>query len=307
MKDSGSIKLRPLDDLFSTQASREDAQREKVVEIPLAELYPFNDHPFHVKDDDRMAETVESIRQYGVLIPAIARPLDGGGYELISGHRRKHASELAGLETMPVIVRDLDDNAAVIIMVDSNLQRENILPSERAFAYRMKLDAVRRQAGRPANNSRQVVGNYESADLVGKEAGDSGRQVQRYIRLTNLIPELLDMVDERQLAFNPAVELSYLKADEQEWLLHALDATQCTPSLSQAQRIKRFSQEGRLTEDMVEAVMSEEKKPVQDKFMFDGSKFRSFFPKSYTQEQMENTIMKLLEKWQHNRQKAQSL
>jgi len=242
-----NISLNSYDDIFSTEESRTDAQREKVMDIPLTELYPFRNHPFKVVDDAAMLDTAESIKEHGVLVPAIARPRESGGYELIAGHRRKRGCELAGLETMPVILRNLDDNAATIIMVDSNIQRENILPSERALAYKMKMDAIRRQAGRPSNNSRQVVGNFESAEIVGQGAGESGRQVQRYIRLTELTPELLDMVDTKKIAFNPAVELSYLKPEEQDMLIGAIDSEQTAPSLSQAQRLKKFSQEGRLT------------------------------------------------------------
>lgn len=297
------IVLTPVDELFSTEESRADAQREKVLEIPLIELHPFKDHPFKVIDDDHMRETAESIKEYGVIMPAIARPRAEGGYELIAGHRRKRASELAGLTTMPVVVRNLDDDAAVVVMVDSNLQRESLLPSERAFAYKMKLNAIRRQAGRPSNNSRQVVGNIESADIVGKDAGESGRQVQRYIRLTELIPPLLNMVDERKIAFNPAVELSYLKPNEQDMLLDAMDSEQATPSLSQAQRLKKFSQDGKLTEESMLAIMSEEKKTDLDKVTLSNDTLRKYFPKSYTPKQMEATIIKLLEQWQRRRQR----
>lgn len=297
------IVLTPVDELFSTEESRADAQREKVLEIPLTELYPFKDHPFKVIDDDHMRETAESIKEYGVIMPAIVRPRAEGGYELIAGHRRKRASELAGLITMPVVVRNLDDDAAVVVMVDSNLQRESLLPSERAFAYKMKLHAIRRQAGRPSNNSRQVVGNIESADIVGKDAGESGRQVQRYIRLTELIPPLLNMVDERKIAFNPAVELSYLKPNEQNMLLDAMDSEQATPSLSQAQRLKKFSQDGKLTEESMLAIMSEEKKADLDKVTLSNDTLRKYFPQSYTPKQMEATIIKLLEQWQRRRQR----
>ena len=248
MKSSAkNIVLKSVDDIFQTEENRADAQRERVQEIPLDQLKPFKNHPFKVRDDQRMLDTADSIREYGVLVPAIARPDPNGGYELISGHRRKRGCEMAGLQTMPVIIRDLDDDAAVLVMVDSNIQREELLPSERAFAYKMKLEALKHQGARSDLTSRQVVGKLEMADVVGQNAGESGRQVQRYIRLTELIPELLDMVDERKLAFNPAVEVSYLKRDEQRMLLEAMDAEQTTPSLSQAQRIKKFSQEGRLT------------------------------------------------------------
>ena len=255
MKSSAkNIVLKSVDDIFQTEENRADAQRERVQEIPLDQLKPFRNHPFKVRDDQRMLDTVDSIREYGVLVPAIARPDPEGGYELISGHRRKRGCEMAGLQTMPVIIRDLDDDAAVLVMVDSNIQREELLPSERAFAYKMKLEALKHQGARSDLTSRQVVGKLEMADVVGQNAGESGRQVQRYIRLTELIPELLDMVDERKLAFNPAVEVSYLKRDEQRMLLEAMDAEQTTPSLSQAQRIKKFSQEGRLTEEAMSAI-----------------------------------------------------
>ena len=306
MKSSAkNVKLTSVDDLFSTEESRATEQREKVMEIPLSELHPFKDHPFKVLDDERMLDTVESVKQYGVLSPALARPLPEGGYELVSGHRRHRAAELAGLDTLPTIIRNLDDDEATIIMVDSNLQRETVLPSERAWAYRMKLDAVRRQAGRPSKNSRQVVGNLESADLLGKETGESGRQVQRYIRLTELIRPLLDMVDERKIAFNPAVELSYLKPDEQNMLMDAMESEQATPSLSQAQRLKKFSQAGNLTRESMLAIMSEEKKSDLDRLTFTTDTLRKYFPKSYTPQQMENTIIKLLETWARKRQKEQ--
>ncbi len=300
-----NVKLTSVDDLFSTEESRASEQHEKVMEIPLSELRPFKDHPFKVLDDDRMLDTVKSVKQYGVLSPALARPHPEGGYELVSGHRRHRAAELAGLETLPTIIRSLDDDEATILMVDSNLQRETVLPSERAWAYRMKLDAVRRQAGRPSKNSRQVVGNLESADLLGKETGESGRQVQRYIRLTELIRPLLDMVDERKIAFNPAVELSYLKPDEQTMLLDAMESEQATPSLSQAQRLKKFSQAGNLTRESMLAIMSEEKKSDLDRLTFNTDTLRKYFPKSYTPQQMENTIIKLLETWARKRQKEQ--
>lgn len=262
-KQRENIRLSSLDALFSTEETRQeaqaDAEREKVRMIPLDELHPFAHHPFKVKDDEAMQDTVESVKAYGVLVPAIARPQEEGGYELVAGHRRRRASLLAGLAEMPVIVREMDNDEAAIIMVDSNLQRETLLPSERAFAYRMKLEAIRRQAGRPAKNSRQVVGNFESADIVGKDIGESGRQIQRFIRLTYLVPPLLDMVDEHKVAFNPAVELSYLTPDEQTALLDAMDSEQATPSLSQAQRLKKFSQEGCLSEDVMRAILSEDK------------------------------------------------
>lgn len=308
MKSSAkNIRLSNLDDLFSTEETRQQAQadagREKVRMIPLDELHPFAHHPFKVKDDEAMQDTVESVKAYGVLVPAIARPREEGGYELVAGHRRHRASLLAGLAEMPVIVRELDDDEATIIMVDSNLQRETLLPSERAFAYRMKLEAIRRQAGRPAKNSRQVVGNFESADIVGKDIGESGRQIQRFIRLTYLVPPLLDMVDEHKVAFNPAVELSYLTSGEQVALLDAMDSEQATPSLSQAQRLKKFSQEGSLSEDIMRAILSEEKKPEVSKITLSSDKLRRYFPKSFTPQQMEQTIFRLLEQWQRRRQR----
>ena len=306
MKSSAkNIVLKSVDDIFQTEENRADAQRERVQEIPLDQLKPFRNHPFKVRDDQRMLDTVDSIREYGVLVPAIARPDPEGGYELISGHRRKRGCEMAGLQTMPVIIRDLDDDAAVLVMVDSNIQREELLPSERAFAYKMKLEALKHQGARSDLTSRQVVGKLEMADVVGQNAGESGRQVQRYIRLTELIPELLDMVDERKLAFNPAVEVSYLKRDEQRMLLEAMDAEQTTPSLSQAQRLKKFSQEGRLTEEAMSAIMSEEKKSDMDKVTLRSDTLRKYFPKSYTPKQMEQTIIKLLDVWQKQRQKNQ--
>ena len=306
MKSSArNIELKSVDDLFATEESRADAQREKVQEIPLGELHPFRNHPFKVKDDAAMQDTVDSVREYGVLVPAIARPDPDGGYELIAGHRRHHASELAGKETMPVIVRDLDDDAATIIMVDSNLQREELLPSERAFAYKMKLEALKHQGARTDLTSRQVVGKLEMADIVGKNMGESGRQVQRFIRLTELIPTLLDMVDERKIALNPAVELSYLKKEEQTLLLEAMDSEQATPSLSQAQRLKKFSQQKMLSLDVMRAVMSEEKKTDLDRVTLKNKTLRRYFPKSYTPKQMEDTIIKLLEGWYKKRQLSQ--
>lgn len=306
MKSSAkNIKLASVDDLFSTEESRADETREKVVEISLTELFPFKDHPFKVIDNEEMVETAESVKKYGVLVPAIARPRDDGGYELVAGHRRKRACEIAELETMPVIVRNLDDNEAIIIMVDSNLQRENVLPSERAFAYKMKLDAVKRQGARNDLTSRQLVGKFETADIVGKEGGDSGRQVQRYIRLTELIPEILSMVDEKKIAFNPAVELSYLKNEEQTDLLEAMDMEQATPSLSQSQRLKKFSNEGKLTLEAMSAIMSEEKKGDLDKVTLTGDTLKKYFPKSYTPKQMEDTIIKLLEGWHKKRTRDQ--
>lgn len=307
MKSSArNVKLASVDDLFTTEENRQEiqaeAKREKVQMIPLAELHPFRNHPFKVKDDEAMANTVDSVRQYGVLVPAIARPLESGGYELVSGHRRRHASELAGLTEMPVIVRDLDDDAATIIMVDSNLQRETLLPSERAFAYKMKLEALKHQGLRSDLTSVQVGQKLNARDVVAKESGNSAIQVQRFIRLTALIPDLLNLVDEKKVALNPAVELSYLKTEEQVLLLDAMESEQTTPSLSQAQRLKKFSQEGKLSVDVMRAIMSEEKKPEMDKVIFTGAKLRQYFPKSYTPQQMENTILRLLEQWQRKRQ-----
>ena len=306
MKSSArNIELKSVDDLFATEESRADAQREKVQEIPLGELHPFRNHPFKVKDDAAMQDTVDSVREYGVLVPAIARPDPNGGYELIAGHRRHHASELAGKETMPVIIRDLDDDAATIIMVDSNLQREELLPSERAFAYKMKLEAIRHQGKRQELTSSQVGMKLQALDIVGQQAGDSRNQVHRFIRLTELIPELLDMVDERKIAFNPAVELSYLKKEEQTLLLEAMDSEQATPSLSQAQRLKKFSQQKMLSLDVMRAVMSEEKKTDLDRVTLKNETLRKYFPKSYTPKQMEDAIIKLLEGWYKKRQLSQ--
>lgn len=306
MKSSAkNINLTSVDDLFSTEESRADAGREKVMEIALTELFPFKDHPFKVKDDEAMADTAESIKEYGVLVPAIARPRDEGGYELVAGHRRHRASELAGLETMPVIVRNLDDDAATIIMVDSNLQRENILPSERAFAFKLKLDAIKRQGARTDLTSVQVGQKLNARDVVAKEAGASAIQIHRFIRLTELIPELLDMVDDKKIAFNPAVELSYLKPEEQKNLLEAMDMEQATPSLSQAQRLKKFSAEGKCTLEAMCAIMSEEKKGELDKVTLTSDKLRKYFPKSYTPQKMEETILKLLETWHKKRTQQQ--
>lgn len=306
MKSSAkNINLTSVDDLFSTEESRADASREKVMEISLTELFPFKDHPFKVKDDEAMADTAESIKEYGVLVPGIARPRDEGGYELVAGHRRHRASELAGLETMPVIVRNLDDDAATIIMVDSNLQRENILPSERAFAYKLKLDAIKRQGERTDLTSRQVGEKLLSVEELAKNAPDSQRQIHRFIRLTALVPELLDMVDDKKIAFNPAVELSYLKPEEQTNLLEAMDMEQATPSLSQAQRLKKFSAEGKCTLEAMCAIMSEEKKGELDKVTLTSDKLRKYFPKSYTPQKMEETILKLLETWHKKRTQQQ--
>ena len=304
MKSSAKkVELASVDDLFSTEESRLEERLEKIQEIPLSELHPFKNHPFKVKDDEAMLETADSIKQYGVLVPAIARPDPGGGYELVAGHRRHRASELAEKETMPVIVRDLDDDAATIIMVDSNLQRESLLPSERAFAYKMKLEAVKHQGARTDLTSRQVGEKSQtSIQKVADQAGESQRQVQRFIRLTELIPELLDMVDERKIALNPAYELSFLKKEEQTQLLDAMDSEQATPSLSQAQRLKKFSQEGHLSIDVMRAIMGEEKKSDLDKVTFTSDTLRKYFPKSSTPQRMQETIIKLLEQWQKKRQ-----
>ena len=306
MKSSAkNIVLKSVDDIFQTEENRADAQRERVQEIPLDQLKPFKNHPFKVRDDQRMLDTVDSIREYGVLVPAIARPDPEGGYELISGHRRKRGCEMAGLQTMPVIIRNLDDDAAVLVMVDSNIQREELLPSERAFAYKMKLEALKHQGARMDLTSCQVGTKLRADEKLAESVNESARTVQRFIRLTELISELLDMVDERKLAFNPAVEVSYLKRDEQRMLLEAMDAEQTTPSLSQAQRLKKFSQEGRLTEEAMSAIMSEEKKSDMDKVTLRSDTLRRYFPKSYTPKQMEQTIIKMLDVWQKQRQKNQ--
>lgn len=306
MKSSAKkVKLASVDDLFSTEESRSEEGREKVVDIPLSELHSFKNHPFKVKDDEAMMDTAESIRQHGVLVPAIARPDPEGGYELISGHRRHHASELAGRETMPVIVRELDDDAATIIMVDSNLQREELLPSERAFAYKMKLEAMKHQGERMDLTSAQLgrkSAGKESREILAEQVGQSRNQISRFIRLTELIPPLLDLVDEKKMALNPAYEVSFLKQEEQEWLLETIDSEQATPSLSQAQRMKKFSQEGKLTEDVMLAIMSEEKKSDLDKVTLSADTLRKYFPRSYTPRKMEETIIRLLEQWQKKRQ-----
>lgn len=304
MKSSAkNVKLASVDELFTTEESRADNSREKVVEIPLSELHPFKNHPFKVKDDEAMMDTAESIKQYGVLVPAIVRPDPDGGYELVAGHRRHHASEIAGKDTMPVIIRDLDDDAATIIMVDSNLQREELLPSERAFAYKMKLEAMKHQGARADLTSRQVGEKSQtSVSVVANQAGESQRQVQRFIRLTELIPELLDMVDEKKIAFNPAYELSFLKPEEQRQLIVVMDEEQATPSLSQAQRLKKFSAEGKLGYDAMSAIMSEEKKGDLDKVVLNSDVLKKYFPKSYTPLRMQETIIKLLDQWQKKRQ-----
>ena len=309
MKSSAKkVELAPYDDLFSTEEGRQDAKLEKIQEIPLSELHPFKNHPFKVKDDEAMMETADSIKQYGVLVPAIARPDPEGGYELVAGHRRHRASELAEKETMPVIVRDLDDDAATIIMVDSNLQRESLLPSERAFAYKMKLDAMKHQGERVDLTCSQVGNKLEgkkSSEILAEQVGQSKNQIFRYIRLTELIPELIDMVDEKKIALNPAYELSFLKKEEQVDLLDAMDSEQATPSLSQAQRLKKYSQEGHLTLDMMRVIMGEEKKSDLDRVTFTSDTLRKYFPKSYTPQRMQETIIKLLEQWQRKRQRDQ--
>ena len=303
--DSGNLALKGLDDLFSTEENRQEEQREQVQQIPIDALHPFTNHPFKVLDDEAMTRTVESIAQYGVLAPLIARPRpDGDGYEIISGHRRQYAAKLAGLDTLPVIVRQMSDDAAVILMVDSNLQREHILPSERALAYKMKLDAMRRTSGRPSkDNPRQLVGNFETADVVGKESGESGRQVQRFIRLTNLIPELLDMVDEKKIAFNPAVELSYLDESQQRDFLEAMDGTQNAPSVSQAQQLKKMAQCGEFTYEKAFDILGQEKKSEQDTVTIKNDILRKYFPRSYMPRQMEEKIIQLLDAWQKKQQR----
>ena len=303
--DNGNLALKGLDDLFSTEENRQEEQREQVQQIPIDNLHPFTNHPFKVLDDEAMTRTVESIAQYGVLAPLIARPRpDGDGYEIISGHRRQYAAKLAGLDTLPVIVRQMSDDAAVILMVDSNLQREHILPSERALAYKMKLDAMRRTSGRPSKeNSRQLVGNFETADVVGKESGESGRQVQRFIRLTNLIPKLLDMVDEKKISFNPAVELSYLDESQQRDFLEAMEDTQNAPSLSQAQQLKKMAQQGEFSYEKAFDVMGQEKKSEKDTVTIKNETLRKYFPRSYTPKQMEEKIIQLLDAWQRKQQR----
>lgn len=303
-KRNANISLSSYDDIFSTEESRAEAKQERVQEIPLSELHPFEGHPFRVVDDEEMMKTAESVRDFGVLTPAIVRPDPYGGYEIISGHRRHRASELAGKETMPAIVRDMDDDAAIILMVDANLQRESILPSERAFAYKMKLDAIKHQGARSDLTSSQVGMKLQAMDIVGKDAGDSRNQVHRFIRLTELIPELLDMVDNGQLKFNPAVELSYLAKEEQQDFLSAMDYAQTTPSLSQAQRIKKLAQEGECTLDAMCDIMNEIKKEEQGKVTFKTDALRKYFPKSYTNKQMEDKIIQMLEQWQKKREKS---
>ena len=301
-KGSLNVSLKGADDIFSTEESRQEQQREQVQQIPIGELFPFKDHPFKVLDDESMQRTVESVEQYGVLSPLIARPRPEGGYEIISGHRRQHAAQLAGLDTLPVIVRNMDDDAAVLLMVDSNLQRENILPSERAFAYKMKLEALKNQGARSDLTSVQVAPKL-STEKIGEEVGMSKDNVKRYIRLTNLVPELLDMVDEKKIAFNPAVELSYLDEAQQRDFLEAMNDTQNAPSLSQAQRLKKLAQEGHFSYDVAFAVMGEEKKDELDKVVIKNDTLRKYFPRSYTPKQMEDTIIKLLDQWQRKQQR----
>ena len=306
MKGSGKKpSLTSYNDIFSTEETRQAEAREQIRQVRLSELHPFKEHPFRVVDDDKMMETVESVKEYGVLVPLIVRPMEEGGYEIVSGHRRKRACELAGVDEVPVIVRDLDDDEAVIIMVDANLQRENLLPSERAKAYQMKLEAIRHQGERNDLTSRQVVGKLEAADLVGKDSGESGRQIQRFIRLNHLEQPLRDKVDNGELAFTPAVELSYLKPQEQHWLQAALEATQQTPSLSQAQRLKKASKDGTLSEQGVLEILSEDKKPLHNAVTLNQDTLKKYFPKSYTPKQMEKVIIKLLDSWLRSRQRAQ--
>ena len=304
-KNSLNVSLKGADDIFSTEESRQEQQREQVQQILVEELFPFKDHPFRVQDDEEMENAVKSISQYGVLTPLIARPRPEGGYEIISGHRRQHAAQLTGLETVPVIVRDMSDDAATILMVDSNLQRENILPSERAFAYKMKMEAIKNQGARSDLTSAQVGRKLEAADIVGQEAGDSRNQVRRFIRLTNLIPELLDMVDNKTVSFNPAVELSYLSPEQQQEVIRAMDDTQNFPSVSQAKRIKKLAQDGTFTTETIVAIMGEEKKSELDTVTIKNDTLRKYFPRSYTPKQMEDTIIKLLEQWQKKRQHSE--
>lgn len=305
-KRGGNISLTSYDDIFETDESRAESQLERVRNISISELVPFKDHPFKVVDDEAMLRTTESIAQYGVLTPLIARPLEGGDYEIISGHRRAHAAELAGLTEVPVLVRQMDDNAATVLMVDSNLQRENILPSERAYAYKMKLEAMKRQAGRPSKENACQVGTHLRSDQeLGEQVGDSARQVQRYIRLTNLIPELLEMVDQKQISFNPAVELSYLAPEEQAVFMQAMDEVQASPSLSQAQRLKKMAQEGNFTMDAAREIMNEVKKGDLERVTFRNEQLRKYFPKSYTTQQMQDTIIKLLDQWKKKKARDQ--
>ena len=304
-KSSVNASLSSYDDIFSTEESQQEEQREQVQQISIGELFPFKNHPFKVLDDDSMSDTVESVKQYGVLSPLIARPRPKGGYEIISGHRRQHAAELAGLETLPVIVRQMDDDAAIILMVDSNLQREHILPSERAFAYKMKLDAMKNQGTRSDLTSTQVVSKLRSNEKLGAENNQSRETVRRFIRLTNLIPELLDMVDNKTVSFNPAVELSYLSPEQQQEVIRAMDDTQNFPSVSQAKRIKKLAQDGTFTTETIVAIMGEEKKSELDTVTIKNDTLRKYFPRSYTPKQMEDTIIKLLEQWQKKRQHSE--
>ena len=302
-KSNANLALKGLDEMFSTEESRQEQKREQVQQIPIEELFPFKEHPFKVLDDEAMQRTVESVAQYGVLAPLIARPRPEGGYEIISGHRRQHAAELAGLDTLPVIVRQMSDDAAVILMVDSNLQREHILPSERAFAYKMKLEALKNQGARSDLTSCQVGTKFRADESLAEDTGESARNVQRFIRLTNLIPELLDLVDEKKISFNPAVELSYLDEAQQRDFLQAMDETQNAPSLSQAQRMKKLAQEGKLTYEAAFAIMGEAKKDELDKVVIKNDTLKKYFPRSYTPRQMEDVIIKLLEQWQRRQQR----
>lgn len=304
-KRSGSISLTSYDDIFETDESRAEKQLERVQNISISELFPFKNHPFKVVDDEAMLRTTESIAQYGVLTPLIARPMEDGGYEIISGHRRAHAAELAGLTEVPVLVRQMDDDAATVLMVDSNLQRENILPSERAFAYKMKLEAMKHQGARTDLTSSQVGTKLRTDQVMAEEVGESRNQIQRYIRLTNLIPELLEMVDQKQISFNPAVELSYLAPEEQETFLAAMDEVQAAPSLSQAQRLKKLAQEGDFTLDSAREIMNEVKKGDLERVTFRNEQLRKYFPKSYTTQQMQDTILKLLDQWQKKKARDQ--
>ena len=304
-KRGGNISLTSYDDIFETDESRAESQLERVQNISISELVPFKDHPFKVIDDEAMLRTTESIAQYGVLTPLIARPLEGGGYEIISGHRRAHAAEMAGLTEVPVLVRQMDDDAATVLMVDSNLQRENILPSERAYAYKMKLEALKHQGERSDLTSGQLGPKLRSDEQLAQEAGESRKQVQRYIRLTNLIPELLEMVDQKQISFNPAVELSYLAPEEQEIFMQAMDEVQASPSLSQAQRLKKLAQEGDFTMDAAREIMNEVKKGDLERVTFRNEQLRKYFPRSYTTQQMQDTIIKLLDQWQKKKARDQ--
>lgn len=309
MKTERKLSLKSYEDIFSTEEMRQDAKREKVMDLPVSDLHPFKNHPFKVLDDDKMRDTVQSIREHGVLVPVLVRPQPDGGYEIVSGHRRHRACLLAGIETIPAIVREMDDDAAILVMVDSNMQRESILPSERAWAYRMKLEAMRRKAGRPSKeNAGQVDPNFDSRRsnaIVAEQAGESVKQLQRYIRLTELIPPLLDKVDQRKIAFNPAVELSYLTPEEQTNLLDAIESEQSTPSLSQAQRMKKFSAEGSLTLDMMRAILSEEKKPVRRQVVINLEELKDKIPPNYTDEQIQQVLVKLFTQWAQKQNKQQ--